>query len=86
MLWVALWEGWGLGRWDPRDGRLLSRVDLPVAKTSSCAFGGRSLDTLYITTASVGLGSEGLAGQPHAGGLFAFEPGVRGPASRPFAG
>jgi sugar lactone lactonase YvrE len=86
MLWVALWEGWGLGRWDPRSGKLLSRVELPVAKTSSCAFGGRNLDKLYITTASVGLGSEGLAEQPHAGGLFVFEPGVRGAASRPFAG
>jgi len=61
MLWVALWMGWGLGRWDPSSGRLLEKVDVPVARTSCCAFGGRALDKLYITTASIGV--EGV-GQP----------------------
>jgi len=91
MLWIALWGGWGLGRWDPRTGRLVGRVELPVEKTSSCAFGGcasggSALDRLYVTTASVGLGPEELEEQPHAGGLFVLEPGVRGAASIPFAG
>jgi sugar lactone lactonase YvrE len=86
MLWVALWMGWGLGRWDPRSGRLLGRIELPVARTSSCAFGGEGLDRLFITTASIGLdpAKEGL--QPHAGGLFVCDPGVRGAASVPFSG
>lgn len=91
MLWVALWGGWGLGRWDPRTGRQLGRVRLPVAKTSSCAFGPSSpgsatLDRMYVTTASFGLGPGEREEQPHAGGLFAFDPGVRGRASVPFAG
>jgi len=86
MLWIALWMGWGLGRWDPLTGRLLERVHIPVARTSSCAFGGPSLDRLYITTASVGLGPEEKEGQPDAGGLFVYEPGLKGAAFTPFAG
>jgi sugar lactone lactonase YvrE len=88
MLWVALWMGWGLGRWDPSSGRLLEKVDVPVARTSCCAFGGRALDKLYITTASIGVagaGGEEAAGQPHAGALFVYEPGLKGAASVPFA-
>lgn len=91
MLWVALWGGWGLGRWDPRSGRLLERVRLPVARVSSCVFGGDSRDgsgfgRLYVTTASVGLSPAESREQPHAGGLFAIEPRVGGFASVPFAG
>lgn len=86
MLWVALWEGWGLCRWDPRTGRLLERVDVPVAKATSCAFGGQALDRLYITTASIGLRPNRSKSQPHAGGLFVMEPGVRGLPAVPFAG
>ena len=86
MLWVALWEGWGLGRWDPRTGRLLERVRIPVARTTSCCFGGERLDRLFVTTARTGLDSEGLIFQPQAGGLFTLECGVRGQSSIPFAG
>ena len=91
MLWVALWGGWGLGRWDPRTGRLLEKIDLPVEKVSSCVFGaaGRgpsALDKLYITTASVGLRPDDLKRQPAAGGLFILEPGVKGLPATPFAG
>jgi sugar lactone lactonase YvrE len=86
MLWVALWMGWGLGRWDPRSGKLLERVAIPVARVSSCAFGGPGMDRLYITTASVGVGPEDEGGQPQAGGLFSYEPGLKGAASVPFAG
>ncbi len=83
MLWVALWMGWGLGRWDPRGGRLLERLDLPAARVTSCAFGGPGMDRLYVTTAGAGPGE---ASQPHAGGLFACEPGLKGASSTPFAG
>jgi sugar lactone lactonase YvrE len=86
MLWIALWMGWGVGRWNPRSGRLLEKVALPVARVSSCAFGGPALDRLYITTASVGLSPDEARLQPHAGGFFVCEPGLTGAASVPFAG
>jgi sugar lactone lactonase YvrE len=91
MLWIALWMGWGLGRWDPRSGKLLLKLEVPVARVTSCAFGtlpgmGGEMECLFITTASVGLGPEEHRLQPFAGGLFAYDAGLRGAASIPFAG
>lgn len=91
MLWVALWGGWGIGHWDPRSGRLIEKVDLPVEKVTSCVFGASvrgstSLDKLYITTASIELRPDDLKRQPGAGGLFVLEPGVKGLPATPFAG
>jgi sugar lactone lactonase YvrE len=76
-LWVALWNGWGVQRYAP-DGRPDLRVDVPAAETSSCTFGGRDLDQLFITTAQEGFPSGGKPDQPHAGSLFACRPGPRG--------
>jgi sugar lactone lactonase YvrE len=71
-LWVALWDGWGVRRYAP-DGRLLSTVEVPARRVTSCAFGG---DTLYITTARTGI--DDFSDQPAAGALFACDPGVAG--------
>jgi sugar lactone lactonase YvrE len=82
-LWVALWDGWGLQRFAP-DGRLLTTVEVPAQRVTSCAFGGPTLSTLYITTARTGLAD--FTDQPHAGSLFAVEPGVTGMAPGEWAG
>jgi sugar lactone lactonase YvrE len=78
MLWIALWDGWAVSQWDPRTGRLLQTIRLPVARVTSCAFGGSSRDTLFITSARVGLSQEQLEGQPLAGGVFAVAAGSTG--------
>ncbi len=78
MLWVAMFDGWSVTRWNPQTGELLQRIRLPVARVTSCAFGGEDLGTLYITTARVGLTEAQLKEQPLAGGLFQVRPGVRG--------
>jgi sugar lactone lactonase YvrE len=59
---------------------------MPVQRPTSCTFGGRDLDRLYVTSASSGLDEEALKMQPNAGGLFMLEPGVRGLADVPFDG
>jgi len=83
-LWVALWAGWGLGRWDPKTGELLARVKLPVECVTSCCFGGPDYRTLYITTASRDLDEAGHREQPQAGGLFAADVGVQGLPTQTF--
>jgi sugar lactone lactonase YvrE len=83
--WIAFWDGWSLRRYSPK-GEWLETIRLPVARPTSCTFGGRDLDRLYITSASIGLDDEALAMQPNAGGLFMVVPGVRGLADLPFAG
>lgn len=77
-IWVAHWDGWRVTRWDPREGRLLATVELPVARPTSCAFGGPDLGTLFISTARMGLSDEELREQPDAGRLFALKPGSAG--------
>ncbi|MBF9236883.1 SMP-30/gluconolactonase/LRE family protein [Hymenobacter sp. BT683] len=77
-LWVALWCGGAVHRYDPHTGALLQVIKVPAPLTSACAFGGPDLRTLYITTARHGLTPEQLAKFPLSGNLFALEPGVSG--------
>lgn len=85
-LWVALWDGWSVKRWDPENGELLASIPVPAARVTSCAFGGPNLDELYITSARAGISEDALKGQPHAGGLFKAKPGVHGIEAFAFAG
>ena len=63
-----------------------SRIEMPVSRPTSCAFGGAALDELYITSASIDLTDEQRAAQPHAGGVFVCRPGVQGLPAAEFAG
>ncbi len=84
-LWVALWRGSAVRRYDP-DGRLDEVVELPVSLITSCAFGGEDFGDLYITTASVELTESERRDQPLAGGLFRCRPGPRGVPPDAFGG
>lgn len=86
MLWIALWDGWRVIRVNPETGSIIDEVRLPVARPTSCVFGGANLDELYITTASTRMPAEESAKQPLAGGLFRCSPGVRGLPMTEFAG
>ena len=78
MLWIALWNGSAVTRWDPSTGKHLSTVSVPCPRVTSCCFGGPRLDVLYITTASDSLsdGSDSL--YELAGGIFAAHVDVSG--------
>jgi sugar lactone lactonase YvrE len=76
-VWLAHWGGWRVTRFAP-DGSVARVLKMSVPQITSCAFGGVGLETLYITTAAVGLDAVALAKAPLAGSVFAFNPGVRG--------
>lgn len=84
-LWVALHGGWGLNRYSP-DGELLAEVRLPVARITSCCFGGAELRDLYVTTRRDGLSNAELTQQPLAGALLRLDPGVAGLPTHEFGG
>lgn len=69
-LWIAHWNGYKVVRYDPTTGEALMEIKLPVAKITSCCFGGQNLTDLYITSAKIGLTDEQLADQPLAGSTF----------------
>jgi sugar lactone lactonase YvrE len=81
-IWVALWDGSEVQRYSP-SGELLARVRLPVSRVTSCTFGGRTLQQLYITTSRFGLDAAALISQPLAGSVFVVDAAVQGlPAQR----
>jgi sugar lactone lactonase YvrE len=86
MLWIAMWGGWKVTRWNPNSGELLETYDTPVRNTSSCCFGGAALQDLYITTARAGNSDDELATQPLAGGLFRLSTDVSGTEPYLFGG
>ena len=70
MLWIAHWGGGRLSRWNPFLGKMLMEVLLPVSKITSCTFGGRLMDELFVTSAKIGLSKDQLAKEPLAGSTF----------------
>jgi sugar lactone lactonase YvrE len=86
MLWVALWSGARLTRWDPRSGQLLEEITFPALNVSSCIFGGPEFTDLYVTTARKDMTPEGLARYPHSGDLFRLHTNVRGLPTYEFDG
>jgi sugar lactone lactonase YvrE len=83
--WICHVGAWRVARYTP-DGRIDRVIGLPVQRPTACTFGGRNLDTLFVTTATRGLGATALAKQPLAGNLFAIvDVGVRGIAEPVFA-
>ena len=83
MLWIALWGGGAVVRWDPMKGKIQGRLPVPALNVSSCTFGGEDLDELIITTARLGTDT---AVYPEAGGLFKIKPGVKGLPTYSFGG
>ena len=84
-LWIAFWDGWCLRRFSP-DGELLGVLQVPVARPTSCAFGGPELDHLFITSARRDFDETDLVAQPQAGGLFVARPRVQGLPEKAFGG
>lgn len=84
-LWVAFWDGWCVRRLSAR-GERLQEIAVPVQRPTSCAFGGKDLGQLFITSARRDLTAAEMERQPQAGGLFCVKPGVTGIAECPFAG
>lgn len=77
-LWVGLWNGNAIARFDPLTGKLLEKIEVPAHNVTSCSFGGKDLDTLYITTSSLDMNKEEIEKFPLAGSLFEVKPGVKG--------
>jgi len=75
--WVSVPVTAKVCRYDP-DGKLMQSIVLPTDLPTCCEFGGKGLDILYVTTATLKRPAQELAGQTHPGGLFAIDVGVKG--------
>lgn len=77
-LWVGMWNGNGVIHFNPLTGKMVSKIEVPAHNVTSCAFGGKDLDTLYITSSSLDMSPEEEKRYPNAGSVFKAVPGVKG--------
>ncbi len=71
-IWTALWGRGSLLCIDPMQKKLLSSISLPAVQISSLTFGGKDLDLLLVTSASIG--TDG----PPNGEIYCLCPEVQG--------
>jgi sugar lactone lactonase YvrE len=82
-LWTALWDGWCVACFSP-SGEPLGRVEFPVPRPTCPTFGGPDLQTLYVTSAAVGLSQQEIRQGFYSGDVFAVAVPVPGLATTPF--
>ena len=83
--WTAFYGGGHVARLSPA-GEVLALYPVPATCPTMCAFGGRDLATLYLTSARQLRSAEELARHPRSGGLFAMRVSVPGLPEPAFAG
>ena len=76
-LWNAQWGASQIVCYSS-DGKLLLKKRLPISQPSCVTFGGLDLQTVFITSARVGLAPTALESQPYAGSIFSFRSSVKG--------
>ena len=84
-LWIAMWGGARVTQWKP-NGTLLEQFGIPALNVTSCVFGGKDLNELFVTTARVGMDAVALKKYPQAGGVFRMETNVTGMPTFEFGG
>lgn len=77
-LWIAMWGGAQVTRWNPEAGQLLEQISVPALQASSVVFGGKNRNELYVTSARKGMSEANLKKYPLSGGLFKLKTKVEG--------
>lgn len=86
MVWLAVWDGGCVMRWDPYTGKLIKTIHFPAKRTTCCVFGGSQMDELYITSATIDLQEKDWQNYPQNGALMRIKPGIKGMESFSFSG
>ena len=77
-LWIAMWGGAQVTQWNPQMGQLVGQIHLPAKNVTSCVFGGKNMDALYITSARQGLNKADLTEYRHSGSLMRVKTKTQG--------
>ncbi len=83
MLWVGMWGGGAVIRFDPADGKMLEKIELPAPFVTTMVFGGRDMDEMFVNTAKL---NTDLNKYPEAGGVFRIKMDVKGQYTYKFRG
>lgn len=77
-LWIGHYGGFGVYCWNPKTGKLLTKIEVPAPHVTSCTFGGEHLDELLITTAQENMSIEDLRKYPESGNIFLAKTNAKG--------
>lgn len=69
-LWIALYGGGAIIRFDPKNNKILKKFDIPANYTTAVCWGGPKYETLYVTTSRFLLKDNEKKDQPKAGSIF----------------
>ncbi len=83
MLWVGMWGGGAVVRFNPATGRMLEKIELPAPFVTTMVFGGKDMDEMFVNTAKM---NTDLNQYPDAGGVFRIKMDVRGQYTYKFKG
>jgi sugar lactone lactonase YvrE len=76
-IWCALGVLGKILRIDPK-GQITQTFSFPVPGITSCTFGGKNLQTLYVTSSRENMTDADLQKYPLSGNLFSIETHVKG--------
>ncbi len=82
-LWTALWGSGTAVCVNPKSGKIIDKIEFPVSQIACCAFAGKDMKTLVVTTAAHGIM---LKNEPLAGATFGVKLNVGGIDSNRFGG
>jgi sugar lactone lactonase YvrE len=83
MLWVAMWGGGSVVKYDPKSGQMLEKIEIPAKSVTAMTFGGKNMDEMFVTTAKL---DTDLNKYPDAGGVFRIKMDVKGQLTYKFKG
>jgi sugar lactone lactonase YvrE len=76
-IWCAIGVTGEIVRIDPK-GKITEKIVFPVPGITSCMFGGKDLQTLYVTSSRENMTSSDLEKYPLSGNLFSIQTQVEG--------
>ncbi|XP_062599704.1 regucalcin-like [Saccostrea cucullata] len=86
-LWVACFFASKVVRYDPETGQQLQAVNIPALRITSCCFGGKNLDELYVTCSAHEVSEEEFKKYPLTGSIFKVKGlGVKGSKAQIYEG
>ncbi|XP_062599719.1 regucalcin-like [Saccostrea cucullata] len=86
-LWVACFLASKVVRYDPQTGQQLHTVKFPALRITSCCFGGKNLDELYVTCSAHEVSEEEFQKYPLTGSVFKVKGlGVKGSKAQIYEG
>ena len=74
-LWSAVWGSGCILCINPAKGEVVRKIELPVSQVACCAFAGKDMNTLVVTTAAHGVM---LKDEPLAGATFVVDVDAKG--------